>query len=81
VLSGHLRRALLAHRGFVTIGLGLGFGCHAAHRTGHRGSLGRDAIRPVGSEAQSAAVPPETIDWVPASLEHKLRTGDARYAR
>ena len=63
VLRGHLRRALLAHRGFVTIGLGLSFGCHAAHRTGHRGDLGREAIRAGGNEAQSAAVPLGTVVW------------------
>ena len=61
VLSGHLRRALLAQLGLVTIGLGLRFGCHAAHRTGHHGDLGQDAIRLSNSEAKSAAVLLETV--------------------
>jgi hypothetical protein len=81
VLSVHRRRALLAHLGFVTIGLRLCFGCHAANRNGQRGGLGRDAIHSSGSEARSAAVGPVMGLWVTASLECKLRINDARYSR
>jgi hypothetical protein len=62
----------------VTIGLDLRFSCHAAHRTGHRGDLGWDASRVCSSEARSVAVPLGTAVPDPTSLEHKLRTEDAR---